>query len=115
MTNLLRDELALLLLNDDRTAGGWPPVISFDNIENSHGYHRNADAALAFIDQHYIPRASLVSDEMVERAVTAALVSLAESNVPTDIQELLLHGNPSRGIAPKSLRRAVLAAIGEKP
>ena len=45
----LREEVALALLNDDRVAAGWPAVVSRDGIENSDGYLRNADAAIAIV------------------------------------------------------------------
>lgn len=38
---------------------------------------------------------------------TAALVALAEHGIPPDIQELLVHGNPSQGIAPGALGKAI--------
>jgi len=41
---------------------------------------------------------------------TAALVALAEAGVPTDVQELLIHGNPARGIPPGALKAAIKAA-----
>lgn len=40
----------------------------------------------------------------------AALVALAQLNFPTDIQELLVRGNPKCGIAPNALRAAINAA-----
>lgn len=42
--------------------------------------------------------------------VAAALVSLTDSGIPPDIQELLVHGNPSRGIPNGALYRALVAA-----
>lgn len=39
--------------------------------------------------------------------LTAALVSLAQDGIPPDIQELLTHGNPDRGIPPGALARAL--------
>lgn len=39
-------------------------------------------------------------------AEVAALVALAAANIPTDVQELLAHGDPGRGIAPGALRKA---------
>ena len=50
-------------------------------------------------------------------AATAALVALAADNIPTDIQELLVYGNPDRGVRPGALSRAIAAALrpsGEK-
>lgn len=38
---------------------------------------------------------------------SAALVVLAQCNVPTDIQELLVRGDPMRGIPPHSLGKAI--------
>lgn len=40
----------------------------------------------------------------------AALVILAEANIPPDIQELLVRGDPMRGIAPNALGKALTAA-----
>jgi hypothetical protein len=45
-----------------------------------------------------------------EAAETAALVILARENIPGDVQELLVYGDPERGIRPGALRRALLAA-----
>lgn len=44
-------------------------------------------------------------------AETAAAVALAAANIPTDIQELLLRGNPNLGVAPGALRAALCAAV----
>lgn len=43
---------------------------------------------------------------------TAALMALAEAGIPTDIQELLIHGDPSRGIPPGALKAALKASSG---
>jgi hypothetical protein len=40
-------------------------------------------------------------------ALTSALVVLAEHNIPTDIQGLLVEGNPMRGIRPGALLSAL--------
>lgn len=40
----------------------------------------------------------------------AALVILAECNIPPDVQELLVRGDPVRGIPPGSLRKAIAFA-----
>jgi hypothetical protein len=42
---------------------------------------------------------------------TAALVALAEHGIPSDIQELLVLGNPDYGIAPGALSKAVRAIL----
>jgi hypothetical protein len=42
---------------------------------------------------------------------TAALVSLARDGLAPDLQELLVRGNPSGGIRPGMLERAIKAAI----
>jgi hypothetical protein len=42
---------------------------------------------------------------------TAALVSLARDGLAPDLQELLVRGNPSDGIRPGMLERAIKAAI----
>ena len=36
----------------------------------------------------------------------SVLIALAEKNIPTDIQELLVNGDPQRGIAPGALSKA---------
>lgn len=38
-----------------------------------------------------------------------ALLALAKSNIPVDVQELLVAGNPMRGIPPHALRDAIAA------
>jgi hypothetical protein len=48
-------------------------------------------------------------------AATAALVTLAEKGIPTDIQELLVYGNPERGIAPGALSAAIKAVLPAAP
>lgn len=48
-----------------------------------------------------------MSDKMREAAF---LVALAEAGIPADLQEVLVHGNPSLGIPPGALSKA-LAAI----
>jgi hypothetical protein len=42
--------------------------------------------------------------------ITAALVKLAYFNIPVDVQELLVHGDPMRGIPPGALTAALQAA-----
>jgi hypothetical protein len=49
-----------------------------------------------------------IQPDLVER-VTAAIVALAHHGIPSDVQELLLHGNPTRGIRPKALHAAIAA------
>jgi hypothetical protein len=41
----------------------------------------------------------------------AFLVALAEAGIPPDIQEVLIHGNPSRSIPPDALRKAISAVL----
>ncbi len=43
--------------------------------------------------------------------VTSALVALAQAGIPTDVQELLIRGDASRGIAPG----AILKALNTRP
>jgi hypothetical protein len=45
------------------------------------------------------------------KAASAALVALAEANVPVDVQELLVHGNPRLSVAPGALSKAMAAAL----
>lgn len=42
--------------------------------------------------------------------VAAALVSLTDSGIPPDIQELLVHGDAKRGIPAGALYRALVSA-----
>lgn len=48
-------------------------------------------------------------DEILDEAT--ALLELAECNIPPDIQELLVRGDPMRGIPPRALRRAIAAVM----
>ncbi len=60
-------------------------------------------------------RMQALEDKVRLDAATAALISLSEAGIPTDVQELLIVGDPSRGIAPESLSKAiatVLRALG---
>ena len=41
-----------------------------------------------------------------------ALTVLAQCNIPPDIQELLVRGDPMRGIAPGALSKAIEEVIG---
>lgn len=50
----------------------------------------------------------------VTHALARAVLSLVEDNVPTDIQGLLLHGDPMRAIPPGALARACLAFQPER-
>jgi hypothetical protein len=43
-----------------------------------------------------------------------ALVILARANIPPDIQELLVRGDPLRGIAPNAIGKALAAARREE-
>ena len=38
---------------------------------------------------------------------TAALVALTEAGIPVDVQEILVRGDPARGIAPGAINRAL--------
>lgn len=48
---------------------------------------------------------------MVGNLNVAAIVALAEHGIAPDIQDLLTHGNPSRGISPGALHRVVRAVL----
>ena len=48
---------------------------------------------------------------MVEQLEVVALVKLAQLNVPTDVQELLVRGDPMSGVAPHALRSAIVAVL----
>ena len=43
----------------------------------------------------------------------AAVNALAQTNIPPDIQALLLDGDPDRHIAPRALQKAIVAAARE--
>lgn len=47
---------------------------------------------------------------MTEEQLAAPVLALAQAGIPPDIQELLVRGNPSRGIAPGALAKAIAAA-----
>lgn len=51
---VVRERVALAILNSDRAMAGFPPMDSRDNIPDSDGYVVNADAALTAIfgDDH---------------------------------------------------------------
>lgn len=44
-------------------------------------------------------------------AATAAIVALAGHGIPVDVQELLVSGDPSRGIRPGALSAAFKATL----
>lgn len=50
--------------------------------------------------------------EKDEGILVRALTALAEHGMPTDVQELLLRGEPMRGIAPGALNKALAEALG---
>lgn len=45
------------------------------------------------------------------KTLSAAMTALAESGIPTDVQELLLRGDAARGISPGALRKALAASV----
>lgn len=49
--------------------------------------------------------------EISKDALVAAVVALAEAGIPTDTQELLLQGDPMRGIKPSALQSAIMSAL----
>lgn len=49
--------------------------------------------------------------DMVEAGQIAALVTLAEHGIPTDVQELLVGGDGRGTIAPHALRKALAASV----
>lgn len=48
---------------------------------------------------------------MTDDRLIPALLELAKAGIPTDTQELLVSGNPMRGIAPGALNKAIDAAL----
>lgn len=61
-----------------------------------------ADASLTTPDNRQTSAAT--------ECAAAALVALAEHGVPTDVQELLVYGNPRLGVKPNALGVAIAAA-----
>lgn len=55
------------------------------------------------------PRDHATWDQLI-----VALQALVDAGVPTDVQELLLYGNPDRDVKPKALERAIVAALNCK-
>lgn len=53
-----------------------------------------------------------MTEESVLSDQAAFLVALAERNIPPDVQELLVQGDPMRGIAPGALSAAIRAIQG---
>lgn len=51
-----------------------------------------------------------MTHEASGKGLVAAMVALAEAGVPTDVQSLLVHGNPSWNLAPGALAKALVAA-----
>jgi hypothetical protein len=49
-------------------------------------------------------------DDKAAVEIAGVLVALARLNIPADIQELLVHGNPTSGIAPNALSAALRSA-----
>lgn len=66
-------------------------------------------AALPFLPS--AARKLALEDKVRLDAATAALISLAEAGIPTDVQELLIVGDPSLGVAPGSLSKAIATVI----
>lgn len=56
---------------------------------------------------HYAPQ----SEDPDVNASVAGLLALAEHGIPVDVQELLVHGDPSRGIRPGALSACIKATI----
>lgn len=48
-----------------------------------------------------------MANELKLDQTTAAMVALAEAGIPTDVQELLVRGDPDRGIAPGAITKAL--------
>lgn len=44
-------------------------------------------------------------------AIAAAVITLAQSNIPVDVQELLLFGDPTKNIPPRVLQKAIAACL----
>lgn len=53
----------------------------------------------------------LPPDDTDLRAAVAALIALSKHNIPPDVQELLIYGNPDRKIRPGAFRAAMQAAL----
>jgi hypothetical protein len=63
------------------------------------------DAKMAEINKRR--RSDEMTDEEVNEAACAALIVLARYNIPPDVQELLIRGNPNRDIRPGALGAAI--------
>jgi hypothetical protein len=56
-----------------------------------------------------------MTEKLNQEALEAAfLISLAQAGITPDVQELLVRGNPSSGVAPGALRNALSASLAER-
>jgi hypothetical protein len=71
-------------------------------------------AGFSIVHKDEIHAPSVERDEDRDlRAATAALIALSKHNIPTDVQELLVRGDPMRGIPPGALSASWAAALRE--
>jgi len=47
---------------------------------------------------------------MIKPNIVKALIEMARCNIPSDIQELLVHGNPKINVPPGVLEKVLVAA-----
>lgn len=88
-------------LMEDGRAFCW--IVDYDFWFEVKDYEAAQQAAVYLTDTH---RRHVRVDSLV-----AALTILARMGIPPDVQDLLVTGDASRGIAPNSLRLAIAAAI----
>lgn len=93
----MSDELHRAMRDDD---------LGRDDIAAQADYERRILSAL----DEPAPKVTEVN-AAAERAEIAALVALARHSIPTDVQDLLVRGDPMRSIPPRALSKAILAAL----
>lgn len=50
-------------------------------------------------------------NDIDQKAAIAALLALSKHNIPPDVQELLIYGNPDRNVPPGAFSAAMQAAL----
>ncbi|WP_374844223.1 hypothetical protein, partial [Brucella haematophila] len=90
----------------------WHPEPQW--LLRAYDHDKGAERDFALKDFGYLapaPRALALEEAARLDAATAALISLTEAGIPTDVHELLIVGDPSRGIAPGSLSKAIATVL----
>lgn len=52
-------------------------------------------------------------EDDIQECVVASLVAATRAGLPSDVQGLLMHGDPTRGVAPGIMKAMVIATIDE--